>query len=59
MLAMRYFLSGIGFTSDMITMFQVMSIGYSAYALGNSLLLLLLYFNDRRGAFASLQRCSL
>ena len=53
MLAMRYFLSGIGFTSDMITMFQVMSIGYSAYALGNSLMLLLLYFNDRRGAFAS------
>lgn len=52
MLAMRYFLSGIGFTSDMVAMFQVMSIGYSAYALGNSLMLLLLYFNDRRGAFA-------
>lgn len=53
MLAMRYFLSGIGLTSDMIAMFQVMCIGYSAYCLGNSLMLLLLYFNDRKGALAA------
>lgn len=47
---MRYFLEQIGFTTEMIAMFQVMSIGYSAYAIGNCLMLLLLYFNDRRGA---------
>lgn len=47
---MRYFLSTIGFTTDMIAMFQVMCVGYSAYAIGNSLMLLQLYFNDRAGA---------
>ncbi len=47
---MRYLLAAIGFTSDMIAMFQVMSIGYSAYAIGNCVMLLQLYFNDRGGA---------
>lgn len=47
---MRYFLAGIGFTSDMIAMVQVMAIGYSAFCLGNCLMLLQLYFNDRMGA---------
>lgn len=47
---MRYFLETIGFTNQMIGMFQMMCIGYSAYAVGNSLMLLQLYFNDRRGA---------
>ncbi|HPF87013.1 MAG TPA: exopolysaccharide Pel transporter PelG [Candidatus Limiplasma sp.] len=47
---MRYALEYLSFTRDMISMFQVMSIGYSAYALGNSVMLLQLYFNDRRDA---------
>lgn len=53
MLFMRYFLATIGFTSDMIHIFLVLSIGYSAFTLGNSLMLLLLYFNDRMGALAA------
>lgn len=47
---MRYFLETIGFTREMIGMFQIMCVGYSAYAVGNSLMLLQLYFNDRKGA---------
>ncbi len=47
---MRYFLELIGFTTEMIAMFQIMAIGYSGYAVGNSLMLLQLYFNDRKGA---------
>ena len=47
---MRYVLESLSFTRDMISMFQVMSVGYSAYALGSSMLLLQLYFNDRKGA---------
>ena len=47
---MRYYLQTIGFTTDMIAMFQVMVIGYSAYAIGNCLMLIQLYFNDRKGA---------
>jgi len=47
---MRYFLETIGFTHDMISMFQMMCVGYSAFALVNCLVLLLLYFNDRLGA---------
>ncbi|MDD3214946.1 MAG: exopolysaccharide Pel transporter PelG, partial [Eubacteriales bacterium] len=49
----RYLLEAIGFTADMIEMFQVMSIGYSAYAIANSIMLLQLYFDDRKGALAS------
>ena len=47
---MRYVLESLSFTRDMIGMFQIMSVGYSAYALGNSMMLLQLYFNDRKGA---------
>lgn len=47
---MRFFLESIGFTKDMITMFQIMCIGYSAYAIGNCVMQLQLYFNDRKGA---------
>lgn len=50
---MRYVLKVIGFTTEMIAMFQIMSIGYSAFAIGNCTMLLQLYFNDRRGALAS------
>jgi len=47
---MPYFLSTIGFTADMILLFQIMCVGYSAYAIGNSAMLLQLYFNDLNGA---------
>ncbi len=47
---MRYVLESLSFTRDMIGMFQIMSVGYSAYAIGNSMMLLQLYFNDRKGA---------
>lgn len=53
MLVMRYWLVTIGFTSDMLHMFQLMCIGYTLYCLGTSLMLLQLYFNDRRGAMAT------
>ena len=50
MLLMRYFLAMIGFTADMMHIFRIACIGYSLYCIGTSLMLLLLYFNDRRGA---------
>jgi len=50
---MRYVLESLSFTRDMIGMFQVMSVGYSAYAIGNSIMLLMLYFNDRKGALTT------
>ncbi len=50
---MRYFLETIGFTREMVGMFQVMCVGYSAYAVGNSLMLLQLYYNDRKGALGT------
>ncbi len=53
---MRYVLESLSFTRDMIGMFQIMSVGYSAYAIGNSMMLLQLYFNDRKGA---LMTCTL
>lgn len=51
--SMRYLLPVIGFTAGMTGMFQVMCIGYSAYSIGNSLMFLQLYFNDRKGAMIS------
>ena len=53
MLLMRYFLSSIGFTTDMMHMFRLMCVGYSLYCIGNAMMLLQLYFNDRRGAMAT------
>ncbi|MDD3920958.1 MAG: exopolysaccharide Pel transporter PelG, partial [Eubacteriales bacterium] len=47
---MRYVLESLSFTRDMISIFQIMSVGYSAYAIGNVMMLLQLYFNDRKGA---------
>ncbi|MCR4621246.1 MAG: exopolysaccharide Pel transporter PelG [Clostridiales bacterium] len=52
-LLMRYWLVTIGFTSEMLHMFQLMCIGYSLYCLGSSLMMLQLYFNDRLGAMAT------
>ena len=42
---------GLGFTSNMIGMFRVLSVGYGLYAIGNSLMLFLLYFSSNRDAF--------
>ncbi|MBQ8136704.1 MAG: exopolysaccharide Pel transporter PelG, partial [Clostridia bacterium] len=53
MLLARYFLPAVGFTSDMMHMFRLMCIGYSLYCIGTSLMLLLLYFNDRYGAMGT------
>ncbi len=52
-LLMRYVLEATGFTRPMIGTFQVMCVGYSAYAVGNSLMLTQLYFDDRKGALAT------
>ncbi len=53
MILMRYFLALVGFTADMMHMFRMMCIGYSLYCIGVSLIMLQLYFNDRRGAMLS------
>ena len=53
MLLMQYVLPMMGFTSDMLHMFRLMCIGYSLYCIGICLLLLQLYFNDRRGAMVT------
>lgn len=41
----------LGFTSDMLGIYRILCLGYAFYAMGNSLLLILLYFEDHRGAF--------
>lgn len=46
------FLPYIGFTASQIDTYNVLVMSYYAYAMVNVLLLLLLYFDDRRGALA-------
>lgn len=43
--------TALGFTSDMLGIFRILCLGYAFYAIGNSLLLILLYFEDHKGAF--------
>ena len=43
-------LVGIGFTITMIGLFRVLSVGYALYAVGNTILLYLLYFSADRAA---------
>lgn len=43
--------SMLGFTGEMLGIYRVLCIGYALYAIGNSLLLILLYFEDHKGAF--------
>lgn len=43
-------LVGIGFTSTMIGLFRVLCVGYAFYAVGNTMLLYLLYFSADRSA---------
>lgn len=41
----------LGFNSDMLGIFRVLCVGYALYAIGNSVMLILLYFSDNGGAF--------
>ena len=41
---------GFGFTSNMIGLFRVLSVGYGLYAIGNGLTLFLLYFSSNTDA---------
>ena len=43
-------LVGVGFTITMIGLFRVLSLGYAFYAVGNTILLYLLYFSADRAA---------
>ena len=43
----------LGFTSVMIGTFRILAIGYGAYAIGNSLMLFLLYFASNEDALVS------
>ena len=41
---------GFGFTNEMIGLFRVLCLGYAFYSIGNSIMLVLLYFVDFKGA---------
>ena len=41
---------GFGFTNEMIGLFRVLCLGYAFYAIGNSIMLILLYYVDFKGA---------
>lgn len=43
----------LGFTTGMLEMFRVLCVGYGIYAIGNVLILFLLYFSDNRDALRS------
>ena len=50
MAVMRFYLETIGFTQTILILFFLLCIGYAAQGLGASLVLLMLYFDDRKGA---------
>lgn len=41
---------GLGFTTIMVGLFRVLCVGYALFAIGNSVMLILLYFADYSGA---------
>jgi len=43
----------LGMTEDMLGIFRVLCVGYAFYAIGNTLMLIQLYFADNKGALAS------
>lgn len=43
----------LGFTTDMLGLYRVLCVGYALYAIGNSIMLIQLYFADNKGAFMS------
>lgn len=53
MALMRFYLATIGFTRTLLIVFFLLSIGYAIQSLGQCLVLLLLYFDDRKGAMVS------
>jgi uncharacterized membrane protein len=50
MTIMRFYLETIGFTQTLLILFFLLCIGYAAQGIGTSLILLMLYFDDRKGA---------
>lgn len=46
-------LSGLGFDEEMLGIYRVLCVGYAFYAIGNTTMLILLYFDDVKGAFIS------
>jgi len=40
----------LGFSSDMLGIYRLLCVGYAFYAIGNSIILLMLYFADNKGA---------
>lgn len=43
----------LGMTEDMLGIFRVLCVGYAFYAVGNSIMLIQLYFSDNKGALIS------
>ncbi|MBR5565520.1 MAG: exopolysaccharide Pel transporter PelG [Roseburia sp.] len=43
----------LGMTEDMLGIFRVLCVGYAFYAIGNTLMLIQLYFSDNKGALVS------
>ena len=43
----------LGFNEHMLGVFRVLCLGYAFYAIGNSVMLMTLYFSDEKGAFWS------
>ncbi len=50
MALMRFYLETIGFTQTLLILFFLLCIGYAAQGVGASMVLLMLYFDDRKGA---------
>ena len=50
MALMRFYLETIGFTQTLLILFFLLCIGYAAQGIGASMVLLMLYFDDRKGA---------
>ena len=45
--------TALGFTAEMLGIYRVLCVGYALYAIGNSLMLIQLYFADNKGALFS------
>ena len=45
--------TNLGFSGEMLGIFRVLCVGYAFYAIGNSLMLVSLYFADNKGALIS------
>lgn len=44
--------TALGFTAEMLGIYRVLCVGYALYAIGNSLMLIQLYFADNKGALS-------